>query len=226
MHWDGKLLLTLTGNERVDRLAILVSGKDTPTPAETSQLLGVPAVARSSGESQAAAVSAVLSEWKLDKRVVGLDFDTTAANTGRLNGACTLIERKLGRQLLYFACRHHILEIVIGDVFRHCFGTSSGPQVALFKRFQASWSRMNQNAFSAGYSDSAAKQALKAASHSVIATQQFVASLLERNDQPRDDYKEFLELVAIFLGGTPARGIRFRAPGATSEATTTKSSTR
>ena len=89
--------------------------------------------------------------------------------------------------------------------------------MALFKRFQASWPRTNQSAFSAACSDPASKQALKAASRSVIATQQFVTSLLERNDQPRDDDKEFLELVAVFLHGTPAGGIRFRAPGATSE---------
>jgi len=32
--------------------------------------------------------------------------------------------------------------------------------------------------------------------------------------QPRDDYRELLELVIIFLGGTPQRGIHFMAPGA------------
>jgi len=32
--------------------------------------------------------------------------------------------------------------------------------------------------------------------------------------QPNDDYREFLELVAIFLGSVPARGVRFMAPGA------------
>ena len=32
--------------------------------------------------------------------------------------------------------------------------------------------------------------------------------------QPRDDYREFLELVVIFLGSVPARGVRFMAPGA------------
>ena len=89
VQWDGKLLLTPTGGDRVNRLAILVSGKDTPTPAEASQLLGVPTVARGTGESQTAAVSAVLSEWKLDNRAVGLNFDMKVANTGRLNEACT-----------------------------------------------------------------------------------------------------------------------------------------
>ena len=33
-------------------------------------------------------------------------------------------------------------------------------------------------------------------------------------NQPRNDYKEFLELTVIYLGGTPPRGIRFKAPGA------------
>lgn len=36
---------------------------------------------------------------------------------------------------------------------------------------------------------------------------------LDQN-QPRDDYKEFLELVVIFLGAVPKRGVRFLAPGA------------
>ena len=31
---------------------------------------------------------------------------------------------------------------------------------------------------------------------------------------PRDDYKEFLELVIVFLGSAPARGVSFMSPGA------------
>lgn len=33
-------------------------------------------------------------------------------------------------------------------------------------------------------------------------------------EQPRDDYREFLELSVVFLGDVPTRGIRFQAPGA------------
>ena len=32
--------------------------------------------------------------------------------------------------------------------------------------------------------------------------------------QPRDDYRELLELYVIALGGVPKRGIRFSRPGA------------
>lgn len=35
-----------------------------------------------------------------------------------------------------------------------------------------------------------------------------------KEDLPRDDYREFLELIIIFLGETPSRGIHFRQPGA------------
>ena len=48
-------------------------------------------------------------------------------------------------------------------------------------------------------------------------TIEFAMSYL-RKSQPRDDYREFLELVIIFLGSVPERGIRFMAPGATHHA--------
>ena len=37
---------------------------------------------------------------------------------------------------------------------------------------------------------------------------------LQNVKQPREDYRKFLELVIIFLGGTPPRGISFRGPEA------------
>lgn len=39
-------------------------------------------------------------------------------------------------------------------------------------------------------------------------------SCLFQESQPRGDYKEFLELAYIFLGGIPAKGIIFKTPGA------------
>jgi len=40
----------------------------------------------------------------------------------------------------------------------------------------------------------------------------FVLKHLEEN-QPRDDYREFLELSLMFLGDVPPRGVRFMTPG-------------
>jgi len=41
----------------------------------------------------------------------------------------------------------------------------------------------------------------------------FCTKRIEDN-YPRDDYKEFIQLIMIFLGKTTPRGIHFRTPGA------------
>jgi len=48
LHWDGKLLPDIsTGKQKVDRVAIIVTG------AETEKLLAVPEIARGTGEEPA-----------------------------------------------------------------------------------------------------------------------------------------------------------------------------
>ena len=103
VHWDGRLLPDLTGKELVDRLPALVSGFN------TFQLFGVPELVSGTGEAQAAAVHPLLEDWGLKHLVRALCFDTTATNTGQINGVCALRESKLERSLLYFACRHLLM---------------------------------------------------------------------------------------------------------------------
>ena len=72
-------------------------------------------------EVQAAAVIMSLEECPIVDRVAALCFDTTTANTvllkarcnftgneGGISGACTIVEQRLGRDLLFLACRPHI----------------------------------------------------------------------------------------------------------------------
>jgi len=102
VHWDGKILPDITGKDNVDRLPILVSGDG------VSKLLSVPKLESGTGEAISNAVIESLFDWSITDRVQSLSFDTTASNTGHINGACKLIEEKIGRKLLYLACRHHI----------------------------------------------------------------------------------------------------------------------
>ena len=76
VHWDGKMVESLTTKEHVDRLPVLVSGKG------VEKLLGVPKLQGGSGEQQAAADHAALEEWQITDRVKAMRFDTTACNTG------------------------------------------------------------------------------------------------------------------------------------------------
>ncbi|KAG0712292.1 hypothetical protein GWK47_018790 [Chionoecetes opilio] len=66
----------------VDRIAILVSG------INTEKLLGVPKLLSGTGQAIATAVSAALEEWDISENVSALSFDTTTSNTGHLSGAC------------------------------------------------------------------------------------------------------------------------------------------
>jgi len=53
------------------------------------QLLGVPEIPAAT-ENEVA--SAILEGWNLIDNVQAFGFDTTASNTGRLKGACTILK--------------------------------------------------------------------------------------------------------------------------------------
>lgn len=93
VHWDGKLLPSMTNKEQVDRIAIIV------TYDGCEKLIGIPKLSSGSGKNQALSVFQVLEEWNLIDQVQVLCCDTTASNTGRLNGACILLEQELNRNL-------------------------------------------------------------------------------------------------------------------------------
>ena len=205
MHWDGKLLPDLTGKEKVDRLPVLVSGEG------TMKLLSVPLLPSGTGTAIANAVFASLDDWGLTNRVQGMSFDTTASNTGHTLGACTFLQQKLGRGLLHFACHHHILEILVSKVFAECFtSASTGPDILLFQRFKKNWRWVITDQFQPFNNNELAAEPLLADRLEVIACCE--AQL--HNSQPRDDYRELLELTIISLGGIPQRGIHFYYPGA------------
>ena len=204
VHWDGKILKDITGHEHVDRLPVIVSG------ASVTQLLGVPKLISGTGESQAAAIEQLLSEWGVADRIAAMCFDTTACNTGYKNGTCVLLEKKLNKELVYLACRHHIMELVLATAFEETMGVSSGPDIAIFKRFQTAWQKFDHTNYETGAMNEQVMNVVKEEMETIIT---FCETKLTEI-HPREDYREFLEIVLIFLGVAPARGVRFRTPGA------------
>lgn len=132
MHWYGKILPDITGIDNVNRLPILVSGDG------VCKLFNVLKLESGTGEVMSNAVIESLLDWGITDRIQSLSFDTTASNTGHINGACKLIKEKIGRKLLYFtSCRHHILEIVLGIVFTTCYNSpSTVPNIKIFLAFR------------------------------------------------------------------------------------------
>ena len=204
LHWDGKLLPDITGQkELVDRVAVLVTG------GEIEQLLAVPKIGRGTGDEQCRACLQTLDDWQLRRQVRGLVCDTTAANTGLKMGACTLIEKTLDIELVWIACRHHVLEVMLGDVFLTVMGATSGPDIGIFKRFQKSWPYIDKAAFQPAGDElfvdmpDGLRQEMTA----------FYAAACQKKTS-RDDYAELLRLCSVFLSGSSDDETCFRAPGA------------
>ncbi|ESN97854.1 hypothetical protein HELRODRAFT_177490 [Helobdella robusta] len=132
---------------------------------------------------------------------IGMCFDTTASNTGKLNGACTLLKKAMGRNLLWMACRHHKFEVLLADVFNVCLGPSTGPEILFFKRFREKWTEMNHTPEARSTSLIIVSDAIKA----------FIKCQLEVRHS-RDDYLEFLLLAAQITGLQV--DVAIRKPGA------------
>ncbi|ESO05645.1 hypothetical protein HELRODRAFT_171303 [Helobdella robusta] len=190
VHWDGKIMND-DPHSRTDRLAVVVTG------CNVEKILGIVKIASSTGQAQANATFQLLKLWDVSEDIIGMCFDTTAANTGTSSGACVLLEKLLHRNLLHFACRHHVHELIIGEVFTVLFGPSRGPNIGMFERFRAYWPNINQS------------------NHKPLDDDRMNYSLLQmmRSDI---DYKELVELCLLVLGypmQTDGK-YHFRVPGA------------
>ena len=85
-------------------------------------------------------------------------FDTSS-NTGRLTGACIVLEQILGRDLFHLACQHHIMEvhIIAAAAFTEYMGSSSGPKIQLFKRFKSQRNIIDKTDYKDTFTDVYAK---------------------------------------------------------------------
>ena len=104
------------------------------------------------------------------------------------------------RQLLWLACRHHILELLVKAAYHQVFGDSNSPDVKLFSILKdpSTWNSLNLVDFRLPTIPHAYK-------NNVDSLLSFINKQLDEENAaeiPRVNYKEFLELVKIFLGGS------------------------
>ena len=78
-----------------------------------SKLLEVPKFVFGTGEIVATAVFNTIIDCVMIDQVSAMCFDTTALNTGHCAGAKVLLEKKLGKSLLYMAYKYLIIELVL-----------------------------------------------------------------------------------------------------------------
>ena len=208
-HWDDKLMRNAFGETYpVESLAVLVSG----TPKfEEGKLLGVSFLESCTGVQQCNATLELIKTWGLIDNIVGLVFDTTASNSGINKDAAKLIEEKLDKQIFYFACRHHISEVVIGGAWGAVFSEVKGLDNPVFCNLKEKPNKMDKDCPRVL---GLVEQDLKQKKTSTIAV---VSNLLEEAS-PRADYREVAELCLILLGEEPPRDIHWAKPGAIHQA--------
>ena len=211
VHWDGKGL-TLKGNRKSNRVCVYLTGADANT---TRKLLGVPETPSGTGADEAKVVTDMLVSWEVLDEVVGMVFDTTSCNTGAENGACKFVEEWRGSPILWLACRHHIAELHMMRTVQAVMGNTTDPGVKLFRRLKKEWSELEIDLDNLVKLDiSSLDSELQKEAASVLAWAQ---EQLTKKTWPREDYKEMLELMIIYLGGT-VPGFTFKIRGADSNA--------
>ena len=83
---------------KVNHLPVLVSGEG------IGKLLEIPYLPDRTGEITTAAVVAAIEDWGIKSRICGMVFEITLWNTSLKSGTCTIMEEKLDKRLLSFAC--------------------------------------------------------------------------------------------------------------------------
>ncbi|KAG0714250.1 hypothetical protein GWK47_014489 [Chionoecetes opilio] len=118
------------------------------------KILAVPKLSEGKAEPTAVVIGEVLTEWNLKDCIVAVCFDTTAVNTGGKSGVSLRLEMMLDKPLLYFACRHHVLEILLDKVFSSLFQEqSNGTEVSLFLDFRNMWPQIDKTKYSTAMND-------------------------------------------------------------------------
>lgn len=200
-------MLDVATGIKVDRLPIVGSQSD------FERILRVPKLLNGTGAAIADVVFDTITEYNLMEVTEAICFDTEKANTGIRNGAAALLEKKMGRSLLYLACRHHIYELILKDIFiTKCMKSkTTAPNVEMFERLKNSWNQFFLESYLPGIEDEIVIGHIDAECMDEML--EFCYKNLQK-DHCRADYREFLELVVIFLGGQLPGGNKIKKPGA------------
>ena len=162
------------------------------------------------GLNQTNAIKNMLDECDIQELCLGMCFDTTASNTGKFSGTCILLEAILGYPLLWTACRHHVLEIILSNVAKLVFGPSVGPKIDCFNALSQKWPALDLQRKTSHIivGKNILEEHVKAARSCLI-------NILsdETSYCPRDDYKGQLQLFLYYIDKTTFSKFTFRRSG-------------
>ena len=206
IHWDGKTL-SLRGRIESKRVCVYLSGVNAE---KVRKLLGIPETSSGKGVDEFELVKDLMMKWKIKNQTIGMVFDTTNSNSGEHNGACKYLEIWVGKPVLWLACRRHIIELHAGAYVKVVTGATKDHGVALFRRLRDQWYTLDINLSNLELFDqSSVSPDLQREAVEVLA---WAEEELRKNTFPRDDWREFMELIVVSLGGH-VEGFCVKLPG-------------
>ena len=196
LHVDGKMLTQKGTRIATNRIAVVLRCID-ENPRD--HIIGVPYSLSGTGEAEGNVVKEVLEKEGIRDEIKTVVFDTTSSNTSDKVGLIKHVEEFVGHPILFIGCRHHCAELNIGSMWELLFGKTVGPRVAIFVKFQKDFEQIPIDMENLQVMDqSELPQWMKEECKKVLAW----AEEEVKQKQPRGDYKELLELLIVYLGGS------------------------
>ena len=220
LHWDSKSMPSLNNKNKIEERMVVAISSGTHM-----KILGIPSYEIGTTERAGSIITrlccALIDEWNCFDSVVCMVFDTTASNTGHISAGCISLQGALGRPLLWCACRHHIGELVISQIFSDLgIELSKSPETSLFLKLRKNWENVphsrDEDLMRLDITDiDVQKQELVN-----FLRQDTLSVLNEKYEFFRDDYKEFIELSLMYLDESflPNGNEIFKRPGAVHKA--------
>ena len=222
LQWDGKMLKGLHHTDkRKEHFAITLKPLEN---SKTKLLLSVTEHAdNGTAENETEAIAEQLTKYHIDNNtIVGFCFDTTAVNTGIVNGIIVRLQQYLNKTVLLVAYRHHIFELSSGNACRVVFGPTTSNKETVFNILKTNWDKIKLDDYNLFNWDSLPRF-LKSKREEVLQfCYNWINSAKQSSIHLRKDYRELIMLTVIYLGGSLDAGFsrifNFQAPGASHHA--------
>ena len=152
------------------------------------------------GNLVATAALSLIEKFDCKKEIKALSFDTTKANTGHNTAANIKIQETLDCSLLWLACRHHVGEIIAGDVYKSLnIEIQKSPESTLFTKFKEKWDDFDKSCDLLSrfeIPEALSDEAITMIEHLKDEAIEVVKSV---KDFVRDDYKDLAKLTLSYL---------------------------
>ena len=138
-------------------------------------------------------------------------FDTTATNTGHKTAGCVTIQEMLERPLLWFACRHHIGEVLLKHTWDALnIEVAKKTEITMFERFKRNFDNLTHSDIAE--LDYPCNENNELADKKASITE--LCEALLKLTFVRGDYKELVQLVMLYLSDDRGKNFgSFNRPG-------------